>query len=53
MRFSDTTQQAILKLWFEGMSMERIAACYTTTTDAIEHMIRVQLRANATNKVTK
>lgn len=42
MRFSDTTQQAILKLFLEGMTIARIASCYTTGSEAIEKIIRVQ-----------
>jgi hypothetical protein len=44
MRFSDTTQKAILKLWLDGVSMAQIAACYTTSQEAVERIIRLQLR---------
>jgi hypothetical protein len=44
MRFSDTTARAILKMFVEGISIKMIASCYTTTSEAIEKMIQIQLR---------
>ena len=55
MRFTDTTRKIITMLWINGTSMENIAACYTTTPEAVEHMIRVQLASEKgiTKKVSK
>lgn len=55
MRFTDTTRKIITMLWINGTSMESIASCYTTTPEAIENMIRVQLalEKGITKKVTK
>ena len=50
MRFSDTTRKVLVKLFMEGMSIPQIAECYTTSSDAIEKLIRVQMKEDYKKK---
>lgn len=43
MRFSDTTRKILVKMFLNGMSIPEIADCYTTSSDAVEKMLRTQL----------
>lgn len=50
MRFSDTTRKTLVKLFMEGVSIQQLAECYTTTPEAMERQIRLQLKEDNQKK---